>query len=354
MMKKLLFFSLLLYYLPLHSQVVTVADFINLADLADKKLSTYVGKIGFVQVARNFDNGAWINEFAYRNKKQPEDTVVRFISGYKRGKISGVVYETSSFAERDALLRAFMLNGFLGNREDSALKADSVMRIDTTKMDSALFLQKEDITIHISESVREELRYFKFSLERKPVPTKSSIRFADDLLVFDSHETLVAMFGNTNVKRDVYFFSQTDSSRCSVIFPNSNRQAIFIWDDQAKDRGLSFLMIGGSLKPEGQSNLDQSVALSAWRSYSGLYTGMRLAEIVRINESDFEFYGLASEFAYMVVPTSKGNVDFKKTGITLGCLNCSGSPLIRKEKISAEAALESRLQLYISSIVLIP
>lgn len=354
MLKKLLYCSLLFCYLPLHSQVVTVADFVNLTDLADKKLSAYVGKIGFVQVARNFDNGAWINEFAYRNKKQPEDSTLRFISGYKRGKISGVIYETSSFAEREGLLRSFMLNGFLGKRGDSTSKVDSIIRIDTTRMDSSLFLQKEDMTIHINESTRDELRFFKFSLERKPVPTKSSIRFADDLLVFDSHETLVAMFGAAYVKRDVYFFSPMDSARCSVVFPNTNRQAIFIWEDQASDRGLSLLMIGGSLKGESQSNLDRSVALNSWRSSSGLATGMRLAEMLRINEGDFEFFGLASEFAYMIVPTSKGNLDFKKTAVTLGCLNCSGSPLIKKEKISAEAALDAGLQLYISTIVFLP
>lgn len=354
MMRKLLFACSLLCYLPLKSQVLTVNDFINLTDLADKKLSAYVGKIGFVQIARNFENGAWINEFAYRNKKQPEDTTVRFLGGFKKGKLSGVIYSTSSFAERDALVRSFMLNGFLENPGDSTVKADSIIRIDTTGQDSVLFLQKEDMTIHVSEEMRDEVRLFKFSLEKKPVPTRSAVRFADDLVVFDSHESLVAMFGESNVKRDMYYFSESDSSRCSVIFPNTNRQAIFIWEDQAKDRILSFLMIGGSLKPAGQSDFTPSVSLNTWRSYSGLYTGMRLAEIIRINENDFEFYGLSSEFAYMAVPGNKGNMDFKKTGIVLGCLNCSGSPLLKKEKISAQAAIDAGLQLYIVSIVLVP
>jgi hypothetical protein len=56
----------------------------------------------------------------------------------------------------------------------------------------------------------------------------------------------------------------------------------------------------------------------------------------------------------MVVPEKKGNIDFKKTGITMGCLNCTGSPLMKKEKISAEAAIAAGLQLYIVSMVLMP
>jgi hypothetical protein len=152
----------------------------------------------------------------------------------------------------------------------------------------------------------------------------------------------------------MYYFSTTDSLRCSILFPNTPRQAIFIWDDQVQDRTVSFLMIGGGLRPKGSQDFDQSMALNSWRSYSGLATGMRMAEMLRINESDFNFFGSSSEFALMVVPEKKGNIDFRKTGVTLGCLNCSGSPIMNKEKISAEAAIGAGLQLYIVSMVLMP
>ena len=62
----------------------------------------------------------------------------------------------------------------------------------------------------------------------------------------------------------------------------------------------------------------------------------------------------SSEFALMVVPEKKGNIDFRKIGVTFGCLNCSGYPIMKKEKISAEAAIAAGLQLYIVSIVLMP
>lgn len=355
MMKYLLFPILLLYCLPLYSQVITVNDFITLTSLSDKKFSSYVNKMGFVQIAQNFDNGTVINDFFYNNKKQPADSTLRFVAGSKMGKFTGVSYQTSSVSEYEAILKEFMLNGFIGGRQntDSIVKKDS-LKADDIKTDSNFFFQKEDMTVHVNEELRDEVKMFCFRLEKRPVPTKSSVRFADDLLVFDSHEKLVAMFGQGAVKRDMYYFSEMDSSRCSVLFPNSNRQAIFIWEDQANYRMLSFLMIGGGLRAESSSGFNQAVSLNTWRCYSGLYTGMRLPEILNISESDFNFYGYQSEFAMMAVPEKKGNMDFKKTGVTFGCLNCSNEPLVKREKISAEAALEAGLRLYVLSIVLIP
>lgn len=343
-MRKTLFFILLLYGSSLRSQVITLNDFVALTSLPDKKINSYVIKMGFVQVARSLDNGTLVNEFFYRDKKNPFDTVVRFLSGQRNGPVTRVVYQTSSFAEYQSILKEFRINGFTSGNQ----AADSLI------VDSASFFEKADMTVRVSEEMRDEIKVFSILLERRPAPASSALRFANDLLFFSSHESLTGKFGEANVKKDMYYFSETDSSRCSVIFPNSNRQAVFIWDDQANYRTLGYLMIGGGLRADYPSGFDQTIALNAWRCRSGLYTGMRLAELLRINESDFDFFGTASEFALMVVPEKKGNIDFKSTGVVLGCFNCSGSPLVKKEKISAEAAIAAGLQLYVVSIVLLP
>jgi hypothetical protein len=350
MMKRLFFLTLLAYYLPLYSQTVTVNDLVAITSLSDKRLGGYVSKLGFVPTAQSRENGEVVNEFFFNNKQNPVDTVIRYISGFRRGKITGSAYETSSFEEYQTVLKTIRPFGFISGNPVQ----DSLLRADSTRTDSASFFQKEEMVIHTSREMRDEVQVFKIMLEKKPIPTSSSVRFADDLLVFDSHESLVALFGAGNVKRDIYHFSETDSSRCSVLFPRSNRQAIFIWEDQPNDRGISFLMIGGGLNAQGSNSMNQSEALNTWRSYSGLYTGMRLPEILRVNEADFSFFGKTSEFAFMVVPEKKGNIDFRKTGITLGCFNCSNTPLLNKEKVSAEAAMDTGLQLYILSIVLLP
>jgi hypothetical protein len=152
----------------------------------------------------------------------------------------------------------------------------------------------------------------------------------------------------------MYYFNDIDTNRCSVIFLNTNRQAIFLWDDQDHFRTLSMVIIGGSLKPgEDNEEISGAVSLNQWKSSTGLYTGMRISELLRINEKDFDIFGVNSEFSLMAVPEKKGNFDFKQTGVVFGCLNCQGAPLLRKPKVSAQAAVDERLQLYITSLIII-
>jgi hypothetical protein len=350
MIKSLLFFFFLALHLTALSQTVTVNDLITITTLSDKKLSSYVSKLGFVPTTQNREDGTITNEFFYSNKQNPGDTNIRYLSGFRKGKITGSIYETSSLSEFQTVMKTVRSFGFTGGTATQ----DSLLGADSTRVDTVGFFQKEEMVIHANPEMRDDINMYRIQLEKKPVPSASSVRFAEDLFLFDSHESLVALFGAANVRRDIYFFSQSDSSRCSVLFPNSNRQAIFIWEDQPNDRTISFLMIGGGLRAESSTGFNQSLPLNSWRSASGLYTGMRLAEMIRLNEGDFEFFGKSSEFAFMVVPQKKGAIDFRKTGVTLGCLNCSNAPLANREKVGAEAAMGNGLQLHILSLILIP
>lgn len=325
---------------------MSVTDFAIIASLPDKKAENYITKRGFTQIARNFDDGKVTNEYFFGPKKkgkekekEPIDSVLRFIAEYSQGKNTGVIYKTSSLEEYETLLTQFTETGYVSGKEGK---------------DSLLFFQKADMIVHVSEVEQEEGKFYQLHLDKTPLPSLSTVRFADDLLRYGSHENLVMMFGKANVKKDVYYFTDKDVTRCSVLYPNTKNQVIFIWDDEENSRQLSYLMIGGSLRAESSTGFNQTIALNSWRSAAGLYTGMKMSEILQANESDFSFYGTSSEFAFMAVPEKKGNIDFKKTGIVLGCLNCNDAPLLKKEKISAEEALNAGLQLYILSIVLVP
>ena len=341
-MRKLLLYLLVLSCLFAEGQVVTADDFVTISSLPEKKMGDYVSKKGFVQTARNYDNDTVTNEYFYNNRKkgnETPDSVLRFISGYVKGKATGVIYKTSSAKEYESIINDFEKNGFLSGKEGK---------------DSLLFFQKGNMTVHIDEVTEDDVKFYLVRVDRKPLPDLSNIRFADDLLAFDSHESLSMLFGKENVKKDAYYFSATQVNRCSVLYPNTNRQAIFIWEDQQNSRKLSFLLIGGSLRSESSSDFNQTIGLNSWHSHSGLYTGMKLSEVETVNDGDFYFYGLNSEFAFMAVPEKKGNIDFKKTGIVLGCFNCNAEPVLKTEKVSAEAAINAGLRLYIMSIVLIP
>lgn len=334
----------ILVHSTLLSQVLTAGDFIAIASLSEKKSSSYIEKKGFTQTGKNFDDGVVTNEFYYYQKKKGKekqvlDTVLRFVSGFSKGKNTGIIYKTSSFNEYDSILKDFKINGFIAGKEGK---------------DSILFFQKGDMTVHIQQTVEEDVKFYQVRLDKTPVPSLSSVKFADDLLEFDSHESLVLLFGKDNVKKDIYYFSQDEFSHCSILYPNTSRQAYFFWDDEKNSRKLSYLLIGGVLRAEGSSEFNKTIGLNAWRSYSGLYTGMKVSEILRYNNSDFNFFGLNSEFAFMAVPEKKGNIDFKRTGIVLECFNCNNTSFLKADKVSAQEANDEGLQLYIVSIILLP
>jgi hypothetical protein len=79
---------------------------------------------------------------------------------------------------------------------------------------------------------------------------------------------------------------------------------------------------------------------------------MTLKELLNLNGKDFDFYGNSSEFPLMVDPANSGEIDFKKTGIVLNCLNCNGSSLITRLKISAEDAVDNNLPLSVYYIII--
>jgi len=87
MMKKLLSLLLIVSCVSAHSQVITTDDLINITSLSDKKLSSYMSKLNFAQTARNVEEGSVTNEFFYNNKKNPGDTIMRFVSGFGGEKL---------------------------------------------------------------------------------------------------------------------------------------------------------------------------------------------------------------------------------------------------------------------------
>ena len=81
---------------------------------------------------------------------------------------------------------------------------------------------------------------------------------------------------------------------------------------------------------------------------------MSIKEVWELNGDDFQFYGRRSDFLFMVPPENKGNIDFKKIGLTLGCLNCNGAQVLEKQKVSASEAMTHSLALYVVYIMIMP
>jgi len=325
-----------------YAQSFSVDDLLELSSLSPKRFDNFMREKGFISGGRTLQNDAMALTFLGKTNINPEDTVIhsRTVNLYKLNNTYCFAFRTSCWQEYIAGKRWLKKADFF--------YADCK---DTSDISPLLF-QRKNVTIETGASVEEGDSVYTFLLKKRELPVVS--RFADDLLKFDSHEYLVSYFGEENVKKDIYYFSEKEMKRCSVLFGNSNRQVVFIWKDEDNLCSLSYILISGILPTENGLPFNDNIGRNKWDFKNGIYSGMSIRELLELNENDFQFYGVNSDFSMMIEPESKGNIDFKKTGIMLSCLDGAGSPLLNKNMISAEEAVESRLALHVFYIMLSP
>ena len=181
-----------------------------------------------------------------------------------------------------------------------------------------------------------------------------SIQFAEDLLQFYSHEYLVSFFGQSNVVKDLYYFSEKEVAKCTVLFPKTNRQAVFIWEDNVNLCKPAYLIIGGNMNAATISNYDGIIGENAWNSKDGIYSGMSLNSLLRLNGNSFKFYGKNAESPYLVLPENTGAINFKANRVVLGCLNPGGSQLLNNKMVSADEILSDNLGIYVYMMLIMP
>jgi hypothetical protein len=321
-----------------------VDDLVALASLSSKSIDNYMGKKDFQPAGKSMENDALATTFFEKKKGKKNDTlnIIRTVSLYKKENSYYFAFHTTCKNEftdgRKKLLKA----GF--NCNDSSGTGQLV----------PLTFQKRNITVQSTSGAEEGDPVYTFLLEKKELPNPASIRFADDLVRFTSHEYLVSFFGEKNVKKDVYYFSETKLRKCSVLFAHSSQQAVFVWEDEANLSGLSYVVVSGILPTVSAAQFTGSVPENRWVLKSGLYSGMSMRELLELNKSDFEFFGRDSDFSFMVDPQNDGAINFKKTGIMLGCLDCNASSLLSRTRISAADALENNLKLHVFYIMIAP
>lgn len=342
MKRSLLFIAVLLLFCNGYSQLMTVKDFLSMSSLAPKKIDNYITKKNFVPAGRDWQNDTIVNIYRLRIKNSITDTLreTRIIETFQSGKDFSFAFQTSSkvdYAEVRQELKGE--NFFCGNEDDSG---------------AFCLYQRKNITVHVNVQSDPEGILYTFHFYKKELPSPEKIHFAEDLLPFTSHEYLVSVFGEKNVKKDIYYFSEKDISKCSVLFPYTKRQAVFIWNDGENRCGLSSILIGGNMTTESSINYNKVIAENSWMSKDGIYSGMSLSNLLRLNGSDFKFYGKNSEFPLMVVPENTGKINFKRNVVVLGCLSNDGSNLLDKDTISANNILQENPGIFVFMFMFSP
>ena len=276
-------------------------------------------------------------------KAKNKDTLThRSIDIYKNDKINYYVLHTTSKDEyadgRERLIKAGFFYDIKKERSDTA----------------SMLFQKKNITIRAIRETEEGTTGYTFLLEKKELPDPVKIRYAEDLLCFNSHEYLAGFFGAANVKKDLYYFFENEFKRCSVLFGNSSRQVVFIWNDEDNYRQLSNILISNIIHTQSSRTFDGVISINEWQLKNGIYPGMTLKELLKINEEDFEIYGNRSAMSFMIKPGSNGKIDFKKSVITLSCSNCSNEKIFNTEAVKALDIADKNLPVYVYSIIISP
>ena len=324
----------------MYSQSFTVHDLITLSALSPQNIDRFMHRNGFI-LDKDDVEGDSITSYIVKTKHKKTDSIPRkSIDLYQRQNSRYFILNTLSLTEYMDGRQSLIKSGFV---------FDSTK--DVRKDTSVLFL-KANISIESTSEMRDSMMEYTFKLRERKIP--ESITFAEDLLQFDSHEFLVSYFGKKNVSGDMYYFSDKELKKCSVLFGSTNYQALFVWGDENNLNNLSYILISNVIPTKGAVQNGIAEGNNEWKFHNGIYWGMPVRDILQLNEMDFYIYGNKSALAFMVKPENTGKIDFKKTAILFSCSNCFDNKIFNQQEVSALDVAKADLPLRIFDIIIYP
>jgi hypothetical protein len=327
-----------------YSQSFSAEDFLFPSAFTSKKFENYLDRKKFFPSDSRFQHDTVVRVYSLKMKipKKKKDTIriIKKVETYRANNTFSFAYLTSLKNEYNESLRELKEEGFFcGNQSDTGI----------------VLFQKRTLSVLVKKITKPDTdTMYSFYFHEEILPLPETIHYAEDLLKFKSHEYLAAFFGQANVIKDVYYFSEKDIAKCSVLFPKTSRQAVIIWEDQVNLYKPSYLIIGGNTNTGSSATYDGVIDENVWSSKEGVYSGMSLVSLIKLNGNSFRFYGKNASVPYMVVPENTGTLNFRKKMIVLGCLNPSGSRLLNNATVSAEEILNDNLGIYVFMMMILP
>ena len=346
-MKKLLFlFANIISATLVLGQGLSVNKLVDYLTTDPNKIDKLLDNKNFFYTGKEHSGDTTLKIYRYKpelkGKERIIDSVKRMLLRNEWKEGASLTYQTSSAAEFVVLKQELRNEGFYSNRDDKEI--DSV----------PLVFQHNDLTALVYLKEADSIQYYSFNFFRKTFPKPEDIYFGEDLLVFSSHEYLASFFGEQNVTKDIYYFTGSELASCSVLFPNTKRQAVFIWQDQINKTGIANIFFGGQQKLKSLLNYDKVIAENDWVLKSGIRPGMTIYQLRMLNKNDFNFYAGSSANSGAILPDKTGELDFKKEGIVLGCVNCNDDRYESAKTMSADDAISNEIILFVLTVVLNP
>jgi hypothetical protein len=340
-MKTLILFSFICFLIQSsEAQSLNIKELTALSELLPEKQEQQLKKKGFTKIAPTPNNSfAYIKIPMHKDSQRLEQPIQYFKISRDGARIE-TIYQTTSLDDFLLLEKELKITGF---------KYHPIS--DNNKL---VLFQKENLTFERADNLIDSVPYFGLKMNMLKMPKSKDFLYLEDHFVFNSHEFLTTLYGKQNVKSDVFRFSATGTRKCTVIFPNTDRQAIFLWDDEINLRGIHSIIVG-ELSAGVTSNTNQ-VTLSTWRSKQGIYCGMSLKDLEQRNASPINFYNWPAEHAGIVSNNNnKGIINFEKIKMIFSCMNCHFIHVDNSQDIiSSTFALQQNQRVHISTIVIFP
>jgi hypothetical protein len=311
--------------------------------MSSKNVDRFMGRNKYALNNNKTDGNVMMTSFVEKVKSKNKDEIPgRSVDMYKKDGIRYYAFHTTSLVEYLEGQKRLIKEGYFYDTSRNISK------------DSSMLFQKRNLAIQAMSEMKDSLPEYTFVLQEKTVPDMSDIKYAEDLLKFTSHEFLVSFFGEKNVQKDLYYFSESELKRCSVLFGHSSHQVVFVWNDENNLTDLAYLLVSNVIPTQGAVKYDGVFSNNEWKLESGIYSGMNIRDLIRLNGNDFEVYGNSSEFAFMVKPGATGKIDFSKTAVMLSCKGCNTDRIFDKPTVRARDIAKENLPLYIFDIILYP
>lgn len=344
-MKKLYLVLILqiLAFSLVQGQSFTIDDLLDLTSQSSKNLDHFMGKNNFFPNSTAFDRNDSVTTFIEKSRSRKKVLLSpRSVDLYKKE-------DTKCYAFHTSILKDFL------DGQKKLIKAGYVYdrNRDYTK-DTLLLYQKKNLAVQASLVLKDSVPNYTFLLEEKRIPDITEVKYGEDLLHFDSHEFLVSYFGDDNVTKDMYFLSEKELKKCSILFSGTNRQVVFVWKDESNLNGLDYILLSNVLPTAGAAKFNGVTGNNEWTLHNGIYPGMTIKELLKLNEIDFEIYGNSSDLAFMIKPEANGKIDFKKTAVMLNCNNCDTDRYFNKKLVSALALAKQNLPMYVYDVIIYP
>jgi hypothetical protein len=327
-----LFFILASIALNAQRNDVTISDLIRFTSISSNQFQSVIAKKGFRQ--NEYIETTSLGEQFFKTSR--DKNITRSIERIGKEDTATIYYETSDPAEFRNIQAELVTEGFY---------------YPASKKQAMPLYQKGPFSVQPIVKTTDGATTYCFQIQRKLLPSSFSFRFAEDFLHITSHEYLADIFGEANVKRDEFHFTEQDKSKCTVLFPNTSMQLVVIWKDEDNYKDVLMILVGANTSQSSYKTVEQN----KWTSSQGVRIGMSLSELNELNRSPVWFYGWETEQPGMVISNKRNQIDLSNMAIQLSCLECgSDKQYTNSNMINSTNLLKKGERVYVSTLVVFP